>query len=370
MSTVHDVAILGATPAGFAAACLLAKARRDVVVIDTPPSATACPLADWTTADFFRLPGLPAGLVGKAKARPFGTVCYHSVRLDRQVPHRRSGVVGYFLQPADLTAVLAAAARKAGAKARTSVTVPIIRQMEDRICACGSTEVEARVLIVVDGHPHDVLGDLGLADRTVRPAPLIVAGVDVPVAHRGDGALHIVEEPERSEIGMFFTLDGRLHMRVISNSPAAGMRSAELSALVARMQQTGLLPAKLPLHRARGAVWRPPGGLALELETHVSKRCVLAGTAGGFVEPVAGQALYTAVASALLAAQATLKALDSQDVCEALMAYRTSWRKQLEKRLLRPGTPFQVLLPLVFANPKVASRLTSTLLFGQQGVRG
>ena len=132
-----------------------------------------------------------------------------------------------------------------------------------------------------------------------------------------------MEEPERSEIGLFFITDDRLHLRIISSSPAAGTRAAELSALVARLQQAGSVPANLPLHRAKGAVWRPPAGAALEMETHVAKRCLLAGTAGGFCEPVTGQTLYPSVASALLAAQAAAKALDTRDVHAALETYRT-----------------------------------------------
>ncbi len=369
MTTVHDAAILGATPAGFAAAYVLAKAGHSVVVVDAPPSADACPLADWTSADLFRLPHLPAGLFRKARAKPFKVLCYHNVALDRQVPHRRRAVAGHFVSSANLTAALATGARKAGAKVRSSVTVPVIRQAEDGVCVRGTTEVEARVLLIVTGQPHEVLSDLGMASRTPRPAPLVVAGLDIPVGCRGDGALHIVEEPERSEIGLFFITEHRLHLRIISTSRAAGTRAAELSALVTRLQQSRLVPAKLPLHRARGAVWRPPAGVALELETHLAKRCVLAGTAGGFCEPVTGQTLYASVASALLAAQLVAKALAGRDVQATLATYGTLWRKRLERRLLRPATPFQVLLPLVFANPRVASRLTATLLYAQQGAK-
>jgi flavin-dependent dehydrogenase len=369
VTTVHDAAILGATPAGFAAAYALRRAGKTVVVVDAPPSADASPLADWTSADFFRLPHLPAGLLRAAKGRPFSTVCYHNVGLDRQVPHRRRAVAGYFMQAAELTAALAAAARKAKVRVRTSATVPVIRLAEDAVCVSGSTEVEARLLIIAAGQPYEVLGDLGLAGRTARPSPLTVAGLDVPVSMRGDGALHVVEEPERSEIGLFFVLGSRLHLRIVSSSAAAGTRAAELSAMVARLQQARILPARLPLHRARGAVWRPPAGMALELDTHVAKRCVLAGTAGGFCEPVTGATLYAATASALLAAEAGAKALSGRDLHAPLAAYGSLWRKHLETRLLRPATPFQVLLPLVFANPKVAGRLTATLLYAERGAR-
>jgi flavin-dependent dehydrogenase len=368
MTVLYDVAILGATPAGFAAAYVLAKAGKKVIVVAAPPSAAPCPLADWVSADLFRLTRLPAGLAKAAKTRPFQAIHYHSVALDRRVEYRRRSAMGYFLQPSDLTAALASAARKAGAKVSSSSTLPVIKLEEDGILLSGSCEVAAQVLIIAEGQPHDVLDDLGLAVRTPRSAPLIVAGLDVPFGGKNDGALHVVEEPERSEIGMFFVVGGHLHLRVISSSPAIGTRAAELSALVARLQQAGLIPAKLSLHCARGAVWRPPAGAALELETHAAKRCLLAGTAGGFAEVVTGQTLYTSVASALLAAEVAGKALARKDPQTTLAEYGTSWRRQLEKRLLRPSTPFQVILPLVFANPKVAKRLTSILLCGQDRV--
>ena len=367
MTTLHDAAILGATPAGFAAAYRLAKAGADVIVLDSPAIPAQCPLTDWTSADFFRLPGLPAGLARAAKSRPFQTVHYHSVALDRYAEHHSRSAMGYFLQSSRLTAVLAAAARKAGARRRSWEAVPLIRRDEDRIVLSGASEIAARVLLLIQGQPEEAMSHLGLTTRTMRPPPLIVAGLDVPTTQRPDGALHVVEEPERSEIGMFFVAEGNLHLRVISSSPAAGTRAAELSALVARCQQAGAIPAKLPLHRARGAVWRPPAGVALELETHVAKRCLLAGTAGGFADAVTGGTLYASVASALLAAEVAAKALEADDLHATLAAFQTSWRRTLEQRLLQPATPFRVLLPLVFANPKVASRLTAALLYGQEG---
>jgi len=369
MARLHDVAIVGATPAGFAAAYTLAKAGTDAAVVDVPASTAACPLTDWVSSDFFRLSHLPAGLAKRCRAQPFKTIAYHNVTLSRLAQHRSRGLLGYFFRPADLTATLAAAARKAGAKVTSSRTSPAVRLEDDRVMLLGSREIAARLLIVADGQPAEVLADLGIMTRLVRSLPLVVAGLDLPWTARGDAALHIVEDRERTELGMYFIAARRLHLRMISSSSAAGTRAAELSGLVSRLQSSGALPGNLPLHRAAGAVWHPPAGIALDLDTHTAKRCLLAGTAGGFVEPVAGQTLYTSVVSALAAARCAAKALAADEPAPALDGYRAAWRKQLERRLLRPGTPFRVLLPLVFANPKVTSRLTASLLFAQAGER-
>ena len=101
---------------------------------------------------------------------------------------------------------------------------------------------------------------------------------------------------------MFMVASGRLHVRLISASVASGAQGAGTGRLLGRLQRAKVLPADLPLAKAAGAVRYPPSGMALELETHVAKRCMLVGTAGGFVESITGQTLYPGVKSALIAA--------------------------------------------------------------------
>lgn len=197
-----------------------------------------------------------------------------------------------------------------------------------------------------------------------------MAALDVPLSSPADAkqvgkALNVVELPERTELGMYFAVGPTLHLRVVSSSPAAGTRAAELSAMLATLQAAELLPARLSLGRARGAVWLPPAGVALELETHVAKRCLLVGTAGGFAEAVTGQTLAASVRSALLAADVARKALDSDDCQEALMHFKTVWRRSLADFIRPPNTSLQMLLPLLFANKRIIGRFTAALLEGK-----
>jgi 2-polyprenyl-6-methoxyphenol hydroxylase-like FAD-dependent oxidoreductase len=368
---VFDIAILGATPAGLAAAHHLVAKRFDVVVVDTPPQSTECPLADWLPRGFFRLAGLPKGLARNCKATEFSRVAYHNVTLDRQVDYRARTAAGHFARTSALTRSFRAAAAKAGAKLRTTRTSPAIRLEEDLVQLVGSTQVRARLLLITHSRPNDVLSELALPLRTVPGSSLVAAGLDVPLRGRKGlgkdvaGALHVVELPERSELGAFFLTGNVLHLRVISNSPAAGTRAAELSAMVNGLQQAGVLPADLPLGRAKGAVWRPPAGVALELETHVAKRCLLAGTAGGFAESITGQSLWSSVCSALIAADVAANALKSDEPQGVLMGYKTLWRRSLADRLRPPNTSLQMLLPLLFVNQRIVSKFTRALLYGE-----
>ena len=131
------------------------------------------------------------------------------------------------------------------------------------------------------------------------------------------------------------------------------------------LQVAGLVPGALALDQARGSVWRPPAGVALDLETHVAKRCLLIGTAGGFSEAVTGQTLTASVRSALLAAEVARQALDSDNCQDALRRFKSSWRRSLADFIRPPNTSLHMLLPLLFVNKRVVSRFTTALLDGK-----
>ncbi|MHC4982044.1 MAG: NAD(P)/FAD-dependent oxidoreductase [Planctomycetota bacterium] len=370
MAVTYDIAILGATPAGFAAAYFFARKGYSAAVIAAPRREAESPLADWVPGDFFRTPGLARALARKCRAGPFKRVCYHDTGLSQQVEHRSRTVAGYFLQSSRLNGVLKAAAVAAGAKVRTSRTSPAVRLQEDSVQIHGSTRVQARLLMVTHGSPPQIVDDLSLPVHVPIQPPLVVAALEVPVAAKRfaeklRGAMHIVESRERSDIGMFFAAGRALHVRIISFSRAAGNRAAELSAMVGNLQNAGILPRNLRLGRARGAVWRPPAGAAAETETHVAKRCLVSGTAGGFVGPVSGQTIAPSVRSALLAAKTAIAALQSDNPQAALGQYKTAWRKELGAYLRPPSSSLQMLLPLLFVNKQLVSRFTGALLFGK-----
>jgi flavin-dependent dehydrogenase len=369
MRKLYDVVILGDTPAGFAAAAWLADQGADVAVVSHSSPAVECPLATWVPRDFFKLPELPKGLAKAASATEFKRVAFHNNSLDRDVPYKSRTTLGHFLTADGLTKALKSAANKAGAKVRGTSTAPAVELSEDRVEVLGSTGVNGRMLLVAHDRPADIIGELSLPVRTVPRSSLVVAGLDVPlpgsVPRDLSNALHVAELAERSEIGLFLVHNKTLHVRVVSSSMASGNRAGELSALLRGLQQAEIVPEDLSLGKATGAVWHPPAGVALELESHVAKRCLLVGTAGGFVETITGHALYPSVRSALLGAQLALKALDSSKPQDTLMSFKNVWRKALADYLRPPNTSLHMLMPLLFANKRIVPKFTRALLFGQ-----
>ncbi len=369
MPQLYDIAILGATAAGYAAANYLAKHRRQVVLIDAPHTANECPLTDWVPRGFFELRGLPKSLSKRCGAVSFSQVCYHNVRMDKEVRYSSRKSAGQFVRYEALRKELRSAAAVAGVKLRTTKTPPTVQLGEDHVRLVGTIQAEAKLLIIAHSHPHDVLTDLALPARSVPRSQLVVAGLDVPLGAKGkpgiEEGLHVVELPERSELGLFFAMNGTGHLRVISSSTAAGTRAAELSQMVGALQRAEILPGGLQLGRARGALWHPPAGVALELETHVAKRCLLAGTAGGFADSITGQTIRPTVESALLAADAAMAALKSPNTQETLMEFKNAWREQLVDYLRPPNTSLRLLLPLLFVNQNIVDKFTRALLYGE-----
>jgi len=367
MTRIRDIAILGSTPAAYAAAYFLARQKCDVIVVKCPSLPTECPLTDWAPRELFQAPHLPKSLVELAKAEEFKTVIYFSSRLDKQAETTSRAVSGYFVSVPVLTAVLKKEAAKAGAAMLSLDLRPTILLAEDQVTLVGPG-VTSKLLLNVNGSPSEALAALSQPGRTAPQSILTVAGLDVPVTRKAPAtrlhALHVVELPERTELGMFFIMGNMAHLRVVSSSKASGTRAAELSTMLKTLQEGGLL-GQLALGKAKGGVWYPPAGAALELEAHVAKRCLLAGTAGGFADSITGQTLAPTVQSALLAAQVALAALKNDKTQEALMHFKTSWRQAMADSLRPPSTSLQMLLPLLFVNKRILPKFTRTLMRGE-----
>jgi flavin-dependent dehydrogenase len=369
MGPTYDIVVLGATAAGYAGAYYLAQKGRSVVLLDTPHKACESPLADWVPKEFFKLPGLPPKLAEKCGAKPFDTVTYHNAALARTVDYHARGIAGYLLSSQALLAAMRSACEKAGVTIKQTRLAPAARLNEDNVAVRSPAALSGRFLILAQNAPGDAISDLSLPVQTLPDAPMVVAALDIPLGarapKRAPGAIHVVETHDRSDLGLFFMHAGSLHVRIISSSQAAGSRVAELSGLLAGIQRAGLVPADLPLSKAHGAMWQPPAGVALELETHVAKRCLLAGTAGGFAESITGQTLLASVRSAVLAGDAVIAAAKADDPQESLIRFRSAWRGELANYLRPPNTSLQMLLPLLFVNHQIVAKFTKALLYGQ-----
>lgn len=140
-----------------------------------------------------------------------------------------------------------------------------------------------------------------------------------------------------------------------------------LSHWVAVLRAHELLNAKgeVPVEQAHSLDLPLAGALAHE---GLANRTLLIGPAGGFYSATA-EDVYPNCWSAIYAADAVKKALREVHLQDALQPYRHKWRTTLGDYLRGPQQNLRFLLPLVYRNPVMTSRLTESILLGKSVVR-
>ncbi len=365
------MAVLGATAAGYVSAITLAKKGRDVILLDGPTSAVESPLADWIPFDTFGICPALRAVRSAATEAPFRRMQFHSPRLDRQAAYGSRSVAGFVLHSRKLRVALDSAARRAGVGRLRLAEPPGIDLQEGGVVVTGKRQTRARLLLIAQDSPAEAMARLSLSDRSAPAGGLSLCGLDVAITpaqrRKLGGDLHVVARAAGRRLGVYFAAGGSLHVRIIFGSrdvaPRAGGEA--LSLLVAGLQEAGLLTGKLNLARAAVAMWHPPGGVALDLETHLAKRTLLIGTAGGFASALTGQTLDPSVRSAMVAADVADRALKSQRPQELLAEYKSLWRDELADRIRPPGTSVRMLLPMVLSNQAITDRFARAFLYGE-----
>ena len=113
--------------------------------------------------------------------------------------------------------------------------------------------------------------------------------------------------------------------------------------------------------------WDLPLAGALAQEG-IGNRTLLIGPAGGFYS-ACGEDLYPNCWSAFFAADVVRKALSEKHLQDAINPYRMIWRTTLGEYLRGPQQNLRFLLPLMYRNQTMTTRLTEAILLGKQVVR-
>jgi flavin-dependent dehydrogenase len=101
------------------------------------------------------------------------------------------------------------------------------------------------------------------------------------------------------------------------------------------------------------------------MDTHVAKRTVLIGDAGGFVGVVGHEGLYPAIWGASIAVDVCAEALGARHPQDVLAEFDSRWRREMVVHLNSPNADLRFLLPMVFSNERMARRLANALLGGE-----
>jgi len=330
----RDVVIVGAGPAGAVAAASLARRGRDVLLLDRSdfprdkvcgdgiPPGTIEQLAEiglaekirgagFHTVDRIRI-GSPAGRVWESGFQP-----------------RRPGLEFYVASRSRFDALLFDHAVDCGAEfLRTGVT-GLVRE-SGRVTGVTTTAgpVDARFTIGADGATSVVARELGVLPRPRRHRDVAIRGY----VDGMETAPHTVEfyflDRFLPGYGWVFPLgDGRANVGVIVGVERLKESGVSLRDLLVEFMQMDAVR-----DRAAGARLEGVGSWQLPLDAppwpdRAFDGALLAGDAGGFIDPLTGEGIHTAVRTGAIAADVIDSAL--REDTASLSSYDERCRREL-----------------------------------------
>jgi menaquinone-9 beta-reductase len=360
MPARHDVVILGGGLAGCAAALTARRAGLTTLVIERagPPRTSPCggwlgPAAVQVCREFGVDPARAGAEFTGVKLWPGDFA--RSVEVGE--------LNGYVVEPALLARALLTAAQKAGADVVTQAAATEMQLRDGGVhlhLATGKT-VEAGVLLIADGWPSTGAQLARFPAAQSDAAGGSAATATLPAKKAGRGLEIVLCAGRCVRLATIVRADSKIQV-TLHTSDRSSPASAQLRALLAAGQAGGALPA---VAAGEPAVVPALGGVALDMDSHVGKRCLLIGDAGGFVSAFAQEGAYPALRSGVLAAETAARALKAPVLQDELASFSACWRAALADYLRMPNTDLGLLLPMVFSNAQMSRRLARAFLMGQ-----
>lgn len=366
-----DVLVLGAGPAGAAAALFAAHSKLRTAVCDRA--------AEW--ADGVGLEWMPrAGraLLKDAAADISGAIVATIERV-RFVDAANGRVASTQLdEPIDLIDVVRLrnvvldAAVRAGAVRNCSTDVTTIDVGEDwvKLAPARGSTLTGRVLLLADG----AAAAADRARRVVQPdgAPSRGACCEwmssrKPLQQRSGADRRtelclILDARNPDSYGYAFAVGDTRVVGLVSDDSQQDIKG-EFECALRRWTEANLISAE-GAGAKTATVRLVPRGMALEIDTHVGKRTISIGAAGGYISSLAHDGLYPGFRSARIAVDVARSALSSSHPQDALAEFDLAWRRELVDYLRMPNTDLRFLIPLVFTNELMAARLAMAFLAG------
>ncbi|MCA9243866.1 MAG: FAD-dependent oxidoreductase [Phycisphaerales bacterium] len=357
-ATEFDLIIAGAGPAGCAAAIRAGQRGARAALVGASGTDVA---QSWVSPD-----GVALLNDLKLKEKAVGAARFRGIRLHDWRGARRAEVndaelAGWIVgRPAFETALANAAnASKTVERFETRIAEVAIGEEWVEASRDDGGSLKGRALLIGDGAHSTLARRCGLVPAgATSGAPACMSasfdcdgdtGIDVILgAHREGKSATLVRNNGAATLTLL--------TRDRSTSPEAQWAEAIEAARVA-----GLLSGDLPAPTAYAC----PAGLALDLDTHIGKRSLLIGDAGGFVAAFSGEGLYPGMWSGARAAEIALDALAEPVPQDAMQRYSVEWRAALADYLRMPNTDLSLLMPLVFGNEQMTARVARAFVYGQ-----
>ena len=276
----HDVAIVGAGPAGSTAAYRLATAGARVLLLDKATFPRDKPCGGGVTGRAARL--LPFSIEPVVEDVVDRLEC--GLRYRHRFTRRARAPLAYMTQRRRLDHFLLGKAAEAGAEVRVGETAD-------------ARELDARIVIGADGCNGSSAKQLGLVDGVVHGVAL---EANYPYDAQYAGAMVLEIAAIRGGYGWIFPKGDHVNVGVGGNGEEGPRLRAELRRMC---EAYGVDPDAARDTRGYRLPLRLPG-------TRLSRgRTAVIGDAAGLVDPFSGDGMYEAFLSAQLVADAALDVL-------------------------------------------------------------
>jgi geranylgeranyl reductase family protein len=294
----HDVAIVGAGPAGSVAAYRLASAGASVLLLDKAKFPRDKPCGGGVTGRAARQ--LPFSIEPVIEDVTDRLDC--GLRYRQHVTRRGRGPLAYMTQRRRLDHFLLQKAAEAGADVREGETAD-------------ARELDARIVIGADGCNGSSAKQLGLAEDIVHGVAL---EANYPYEARFAGGMVLEIAVVRGGYGWIFPKGDHLNVGVGGNSAEGPKLRAELRRMC---EAYGIDPGTATETRGYRLPMRRP-------KTLLSRgTAAVIGDAAGLVDPFSGDGMYEAFLSAKLVTEAALDVLAGR--AESLDAYQAAVERRI-----------------------------------------
>ena len=365
---VHDLAVIGAGPAGASAALLAARHGHRVVLIDRETFPRTGAAAGWLNArvsSLLKEMGIAERAVGGV---PVAGVTFHSADFTKSSRPALEHAPVYLVDRVHFGNVLVEAVRKQGVSLVEGRTARDVRLLESSVMVelDDGKAIEARLLLLATGPRREMFHRLGIAmPRGGTAFWTAQVGHDVSTSSRSPAHVHVVLGMDRGGSFGLICASPRQVSITLHWLGAEELVHPKLMELCAAAHAQGLVSQNLASQVRSVVVTRSPASVALDMESHVGKHTLLIGDAGGFVSAVSNEGLYPAIWSAKIAVGVIEQALAARHSQDELMAFDTQWRMAMADYLRPPNTDPQFLLPLVFSNQAMSDRMAGAFFTGE-----
>jgi flavin-dependent dehydrogenase len=374
-SAIADVLVLGEHPATYLAAALLRQKTKLRVVHSTIPDDDKADRLVVINPSFFSLHPLLEPLRRKLDLCAVYGLQFLSDDPAVRSEYRSKTILSYVASYKQVRSELAKIASANDVELETPKELHIHRLDETGIDATlGKKDLRPTVLVLGGSLPERQQRMLGLPDAweaEVIHRYTFVKLAGTKWADLGNRPVMPMSLNLRDMYCWAWLLPGPKSVQLAVEQPVetlSQVRPAELLAhWVEVLRRNGVLNGKgdVSLEAAQWLDLPLAGALAHE---GVANRTLLVGPAGGFYSACT-EDIYPNCWSALYAADAIKKALKEPHLQDALHPYRHKWRTTLGDYLRGPQQNLRFLLPLVYRNPVMTTRLTESILLGKSVVR-